>query len=116
MKNILKISQTKMIKLITLTLLGAIVFMFLHSELGLLDFDGHNHGSHDYCEIVKNISTHLKTVKDELPKQELTKILCNHCFHAEETPILNVVYANTDQHTVVKHSAETYLFNRAILI
>lgn len=54
MKNNLKIARKICVKLIALTLLGAIVFTFLHSELGFLDYDGDNHGAHDYCEIVEN--------------------------------------------------------------
>ena len=113
MKNVFKNSVKRTIAIL---FLGFFVFTFLHSELGFWDFDGDNHGAHDYCEIVKNISIHTKTIKDELPKLELTKILCNHCFHAEETPISNVVYDKTDQHTIVKHSTETYLFNNTFLI
>ena len=54
MKNNLKRARKICVKLIALTLLGAIVFTFLHSELGFLDYDGDNHGAHDYCEIVEN--------------------------------------------------------------
>jgi len=117
MKNKSTISRkNSLVRLIALILFGTIVFTFLHSELGFLDYDGNNHGTHDYCEIVKNINTHTKTVRDELPKLELTKILCHHCSHAEETIISIVIYDKTDQHTIVKHSTETYLFNRAFLI
>lgn len=102
--------------MVALTLLGAIAFTFLHSELGFLNFDGDNHGAHDYCEIVKNINTQTKTINDKIPKLELTKILCNYCFHVEETSFSNIVYGKIYQHINVRHSTDTYLFNNIFLI
>lgn len=108
--------KNSLVRLIALILYGAIVFTFLHSELGFLDYDGHNHGTHDYCEIVKNINTQIKTVRDELTKQEPTKILCPHCFHAEEIIISNVIYDKTDRHPILKRLTKTYLLNQTFLI
>ena len=97
-------------------LLGFFVFSFLHSELGLLDFDGNNHGVHDYCEIVKNTNNHSKTLKDDLPKLEINKDFCFHCFEEIEAQVTQTCFERTDDHQIVKQSTEVYLFNRTFLI
>jgi hypothetical protein len=40
---------------ITLVLLGVLAFLFFHSEMGLFECDGGDHGNHDYCEVVKSV-------------------------------------------------------------
>jgi len=116
MKYNLEISHKIWVKLVALALLGTIAFTFLHSELGFFDFDGDNHGAHDFCEIVKNISSRTKTIKDELPKLGLTKILYNRCPQVEKTSVPSFIYNKTYQHTILKRSTHTYLFNSTFLI
>jgi len=57
-------------------LLGALAFFFLHSELGVLEIDGSDHGTHDYCELMKNSVRHQKPVKDEFAKVILVSQFC----------------------------------------
>ncbi|MCR4418006.1 MAG: hypothetical protein NUV92_09730 [Ignavibacteria bacterium] len=116
MEYSIKISHKIGVKLVALALLGTIAFTFLHSELGFFDFDGDNHGAHDFCEIVKNISSRTKTIKDELPKLGLTKILCTRCLQIEETSVQSFIYNKTYQPTILSHSTHTYLFNSTFLI
>ncbi|MDP2303887.1 MAG: hypothetical protein Q8N03_15845 [Ignavibacteria bacterium] len=116
MKNKINILQRKWYKLIALTLLIAIVFSFLHSELGFLDFDGDNHGTHDYCEIVKNTNTHSKIIREELPKLELNKDICIHCFSKIEAKETQTSFVRADHHLKVKPSTDLYLFNNTFLI
>jgi hypothetical protein len=104
---------TKVIAFCSLTML---TFTFLHSEIGLFDFDGNNHASHDYCEIVKNTNAHSKLLKEELPKLEPNKSLCFHFINETETQVVQVYFENTDHHLIGKQSTEIYLFNRTFLI
>jgi len=113
MKNIFRTNAKRIIAPI---LLGFFVFSFLHSELGLLDYDGNNHGAHDYCEIVKNTNTHSKILREELPKLELNKDLCVHCFEEIESQSTQTCFDRTDKHQIAKQSTEVYLFNRTFLI
>lgn len=106
----------KNVKLIGIALLGAFIFTFLHSELGLLDFENHDHGTHDYCEIVKNINSHTKTLRDDLPKLEITKIICLNCITGKEKIESRVFFEKSVYHIIEKHSTETYLFNSTFLI
>lgn len=109
-------TKNKISKGTVIIIFTAITFTFLHSELGLLDFDGHNHGVHDYCEIVKNTNTHSKILREELPKLELHKGICIHCFEEIEAQATQIRFERTDHHRVVKQSTEAYLFNKSFLI
>jgi len=113
MKNIFR---TNAKRIIAPLLLGFFVFSFLHSELGLLDYDGNNHGAHDYCEIVKNTNTHSKILREELPKLELNKDLCVHCFEEIEAQATQTSFEITDHHLKAKPFTDLYLFNRTFLI
>lgn len=99
-----------------LLFLGAFVFSFLHSELGLLDFDGNNHGAHDYCQIVKNTNPHTKILREDLPKLELNKDICIHCIDDVKGDDVITSLAITNEHQIFKQSTKVYLFNRTFLI
>lgn len=103
-------------KAIALGLLALFVFSFLHSELGFLDFDGDNHGAHDYCQIIKNTSTHSKILREDLPKLELNKDICIHCFEEIEAQETQTSFDRTDHHLKAKPSTDLYLFNNTFLI
>lgn len=117
MKNkYLRLHIKKNIKLVGIALLGSFIFTFLHSELGFLDFENHDHGTHDYCEIVKNINSHTKKLRDDLPKLEITKLICRSCITGEEKIESIVLIEKSVYHIIEKHSKETYLFNSTFLI
>lgn len=99
-----------------LILLGFFVFSFLHSELGFLDFDGDNHGAHDYCQIVKNTNAHSKILRENLPKLELNKDNCIHCFDEIEEQETQILFERSDHQLKAKQSADLYLFNKTFLI
>ena len=101
---------------LSLILLGFFVFSFLHSELGFLDFDGEVHNTHDYCELVKNVNTHAKTLRDELPKLELNKDYCAHCFEEVEAQATQTLFGKRDNNQNAKPFNDLYLFNRTFLI
>ncbi len=113
MKNIFRNSAKRIIALL---ILGFFVFSFLHSELGLLDYDSDNHGAHDYCEIVKNTRTHSKILQEELPKLELNKDICFHCFEEIEAQTAQTSFEIMDHHLNAKPFTKLYLFNRTFLI
>jgi hypothetical protein len=113
MTNISRYSAKKITALI---LLGFFVFSFLHSELGFLDFDGDNHGAHDYCQIVKNANTHSKVIREDLPKLEINKDICNNCFEEIEAQETQTSFERTDHHLKAKPSTDLYLFNNTFLI
>ncbi len=101
---------------IALLFLGAFIFSFLHSELGLLDFDGDNHGAHDYCQIVKNTNAHSKILRDTLPKLELNKYICIHCFDEIEAKETQTSFERAYNHLKAKTATDLYLFNNTFLI
>ena len=101
---------------IALLFLGVFVFSFLHSELGFLDFDGDNHGAHDYCQIVKNTNTHTQMIREIQPKLELNKDICIHCFEEVEKQATEVSFERTDHHLKAKPSSDLYLVNNTFLI
>ncbi len=113
MKNFFRNSAKKTMALL---FLGAFIFSFLHSELGLLDFDGDNHGAHDYCQIVKNTNAHSKILRENLPKLELNKYICIHCFEEIEAQETQTSFERIDHHLKTLSSADLYLFNKTFLI
>ena len=56
--------QRHTIKVATILTLMAIVFAFLHSEVGLFNYNNENHDTHDYCKIVNTTKTFKKTTED----------------------------------------------------
>jgi hypothetical protein len=113
MKNIFKNSVKRTIAIL---FLGFFVFTFLHSELGFWDFDGDDHGAHDYCQIVKNTNTHSKILREDLPKLEFNKAICIHCFEEIEAQETQTSFEKSDQHLKAKPSTDLYLFNNTFLI
>ena len=113
MKNIFRNNVKRTIAIL---LLGLFVLSFLHSELGFLDFDGDNHGAHDYCEIVKNTNVPTKVFREELPKLEYNKDICIHCFEEIEMQATQACFQMADQHILDKYSTEVNLFNKTFLI
>ena len=55
-------------RLVALIVIGSLAVSFLHSELGVWDFDDDDHGRHDFCELVKSASAMHKLAKTELVK------------------------------------------------
>jgi hypothetical protein len=51
--------------LTTVLVFSALAGSFLHSELGVWDYDNANHSRHDFCELVKATATTQKLVKPE---------------------------------------------------
>ncbi len=55
-------------RLVALFVFFTLTVSFLHSELGVWDFDNDNHGHHDFCELVKSVTAMQKLTKSELVK------------------------------------------------
>jgi hypothetical protein len=70
------ISISKRIPAVAVVLIGALAFFFLHSELGVLEIDCSDHGTHEYCEIIKNSVAHQKQMRDEFVKVILASQFC----------------------------------------
>ncbi|HMU43378.1 MAG TPA: hypothetical protein PKA80_08765 [Ignavibacteriaceae bacterium] len=112
-RNIPKSIGTKVIAVIILIM---ITLAFLHSETGLFAFDGDNHGTHDYCEIVKNSNTHSNIVRIEPPKLEYNKDICFHCSEKFEAQALQPFFEIKDQNLKANCLTDLYLFNSTFLI
>lgn len=55
-------------RLVALFVFCTLTVSFLHSELGVWDFDNDNHGHHDFCELVKSATAMQKIVKTQIFK------------------------------------------------
>jgi hypothetical protein len=51
-----------------LLLIGTLVASFLHSELGMWDYDRCDHDQHDFCDLVNNAPTVQKVMKQDAVK------------------------------------------------
>ena len=112
-----KIFSIYLNKIIGILVFVVFAFSFLHSELGFLNFDGDNHGAHDYCQIVKNSTTHtIKTVTYQAIKAQVEKAICFHCFE-EITSQENISFFIKNKECFSpKQSSEIYLHNNTFLI
>jgi uncharacterized membrane protein len=103
-------------RVISIVIFTALMFTFLHSEVGLFDFDNHNHGVHDYCDIVKNTNSHSNILREELPKLELNKDNYIHSSETFETRVSQTSFVITNQHLKAKPFPDLYLVNNTFLI
>jgi hypothetical protein len=106
-------SIRKRIPAITVVLLGALAFFFLHSELGLPKNDGADHGTHDYCALIKNNVTHQKPVKNESAKIVLNSQSCPYPSFDQDTRKRGSAAADYPENVTL---GETYILNRTIRI
>ena len=88
----------------------------MHSELGFLDCDYDNHGTHDYCEIVKTTNTQARALKEFHVTIEIVKIVCVHCSDLVETHVFQNCFNNSQNHLIARQSTHITLFNRSLLI
>lgn len=89
---------------------------FLHSELGFRDCDSNNHGTHDYCEIVKSTNPQSTTIKELQSTIEVVTIACVHRVNAVETQDFQNCFSDSQRHIIAKRSTHINLFNRTFLI
>lgn len=113
LNNILK----HITKIISAFILTVIVFTFLHSEAGLLAYDGSDHGAHDYCEIVKIATTKItKDASKYIIKLEVNKSICFHCIDEPNQHTKSFAILDSDQFYTPQKTTEVYLFNQTFLI
>jgi uncharacterized membrane protein len=103
-------------RIISIVIFTALMFTFLHSEIGLFDFDGNKHATHDYCEIVKNTNTHTKILREEFTKLEVNKDNYIHSFETFEARVSQTSLVITNHHLKAKPFPDLYLVNKTFLI
>lgn len=59
-----------------LLLISTLVLSFLHSELGMWDFDSCEHDQHDFCDLVNNAPTVQKVMKQDAVKDMAPAVIC----------------------------------------
>lgn len=107
----------KISNVIAAIILTVIVFTFLHSEAGLLNYDGDNHGTHDYCEIVKTAATKVtKDISKSVVSLKVDKSICFHCIDETKQSTKAFTILDSEQFHTPQKTTEVYLFNRTFLI
>ncbi|MEW6195599.1 MAG: hypothetical protein AB1521_10635 [Bacteroidota bacterium] len=107
----------KTTKIIAAIILTVIVFTFLHSEAGLLNYDGDNHGAHDYCEIVKTAATKItKDISKSVVSLKVDKSICFHCIDETKQSTKAFTILDSEHFHTPQKTTEVYLFNRTFLI
>lgn len=108
--------QRHTIKVATILTLMAIAFAFLHSEVGLFNYNNENHDTHehDYCKIVNTTITFKKTTEDVI-KLKVDASIIFHC--VDEINRYSKIFTLDSKQLHAPHkSTEVYLFSRALLI
>lgn len=109
--------NARLIRLVTVSILTVLAFVFFHSETGLLELDGKNHDTHDYCEIVKTATPKVaKEVTTHIIKLEADKSICVYFIDELKEQIKVFASTHTDQHFIPNKSNHIYLFDRIFLI
>ena len=99
-------------KSITTILLFIVGFIFLHSEFGLLAPEGHSHQTHDYCQLVNNVTNQIqKTVNSILFKPTVNKDICFHCFE-ETSSNTEKTLSITFKFDLIKYSFRKEIFTK----
>lgn len=105
------------IKIIAAIILAAFAFTFAHSELGLFDYDGENHSSHDYCLIVKHASSQtVKIVKPDILKLKVEKTAFIETNSILSKPLLYTSQLDTEKFHSLQKTDRLYLFDCTFLI
>jgi len=107
----------KRTKTISVLILTIIAFVFLHSELGLFNFDEDRHEAHDYCEIVKSVTVKItNNVSKDIFKLKIEKAPSFN--QKDETQVYAKDFAifNFEHFYKPKKTTKVYLLNRAFLI
>lgn len=94
-----------------------LLFLFLHSELGLFTATDENHASHDYCNIVNSATVQrVKIATTDLLKLKIASPFCFHSFEERElTSLFLAVYEHKDFHYPQK-TTKIYIHNNTFLI
>ncbi len=106
--------QRHTIKVATILTLMAIIFTFLHSEVGLFNYDNENHDTHDYCKIVNTTITFKKTTEDVVKLKADASIIF-HCID-EINRYSKIFTLDSEQLHAPHKSTDVYLFSRVLLI
>jgi len=98
-------------------ILSPLLFLFLHSELGLLTRSEDKHVSHDYCEIVKNSIVQKSNIsKTDLPELNTITLPYNHCFEAHRPVNLFIPSSESRDHHYPHKSTGIYLYTKIFII
>jgi len=100
------------------TLIIAIfLFSFVHSELGLFNYDHGDHSEHDHCEIVKASNIPGVSFKLPQPNLEINKSLSENInLSSELCDIIRPVRYQNHPSTYNLYSEPVYILHRSLLI
>lgn len=100
----------------TATVLVPLLFLFLHSELCSLTESKENHVSHDYCEIIKNITIQKANISDtNLLNLKIFTPFCYHCFE-KQTAINSFLATFEHKDYYPQKTTKVYLHKKTFLI
>jgi len=103
--------------LTALIILGAFIFSFMHSELGLFNFDDGNHETHDYCLIVDGTTNQISKISNtQQLKPSLEKIACLHCFNELPGTSSILSFRIKKDFLIPKDKVDLFLRNSSFLI
>jgi hypothetical protein len=93
------------------------LFSFVHSELGLFNYDHGDHSEHDHCEIVQTTNIPGVSFKVPQPKLEINKFLSENInLSSELCDIIRPVRYQNHPSTYNLCSEPVYILHRSLLI
>ena len=104
-------------KAIAVIILMMIAFAFIHSEFNMFNFDEDNHGTHDYCEIVKSSIVKVsKNVASSIVNLKIDKSICFHRIDKASEHISSNIKLDFERFYTLQKTTDIYLHNRVFLI
>lgn len=104
-------------KKVALIILSIIIFSFLHSEIGFMDFDGNNHSTHDYCNIINSASNQLhKDVKNLIIKLQIESNVGFPIIDDINLYKPTITNFNYQELKTTQTSSKIYLYNKTLLL
>lgn len=112
-----RLISNKTKKIISVLILGVFVFSFLHSELGLFNFDDGNHETHDYCLIVDGTTNQINKISNaQQLKPSLEKIACLQCINELPGTSSILSFRIKKDFLIPKDKVDLFLRNSSFLI
>jgi hypothetical protein len=93
------------------------LFSFVHSELGLFNYDHGDHSEHDHCEIVQTTNIPSVSFKVPQPKLEINKFLSENINFADKLfDIINPISEQNNLTVINSSPLPVYISHRSLLI
>jgi hypothetical protein len=111
----LSFAKNKIVKITALSILIAMAFSFIHSELDQFSYD-FDHNEHDYCDLVDGATLQLTKTSSSLLKIKIVKITSLNSAYIITKSSNLIKKKDFEQYFTAQNSTQLYIYNNTFLI